>query len=174
MSVLPLPQNVRKHIRAGWDTASLAAVYLTSEASIANLIEHPGAVTEMPRARLSTRAVRRQRNAEIVSRVVAGEKPLTLATEYGVSRSAIYQAIEAARLAGVAVPDFTDGRPRGERAPRASVRVGNKLQAALGQHAARRRIDIATLCRLILNAVADGGLVDAVLDDADEIMEAAE
>jgi hypothetical protein len=56
----------------------------------------------------------------------------------------------------------------GEVVGRAAL-LPSVLLDRLGPHAARRGITVLELLRRILKAVIDGKLVDAVLDDADEV-----
>lgn len=64
-------------------------------------------------------------------------------------------------------------KPR--RAPRSSEQLGRTVVipidvlAALGPHAAKRCISVNHLVRLIISTVTDEGMVDAVMDDADDL-----
>lgn len=66
------------------------------------------------------------------------------------------------------------GRARPMRAERPSEQLGRTVVVpvdvldALGPHAARRGMHVNTLARLIITTVVDEGMVDAVLDDADD------
>lgn len=67
------------------------------------------------------------------------------------------------------------GSSRPRREPRESERLGRTVVVpvdvlnALGPQAAKRNISVNHLVRLIVCTVVDEGIVDAVLDDADDL-----
>jgi RNA-splicing ligase RtcB len=59
------------------------------------------------------------------------------------------------------------GRGYGVSQAFAHVRITRKALTTLASHAAKRGVAVDSLARLILQAVVDGNLVDAVLDDGE-------
>lgn len=89
---------------------------------------------------------------------------------------------EIARLIGIkekTVLDLEYSAGRRKRQSRPSEEFGRTvifpldLLARLGPHAAKRGIHVNHLARLIVETVADEGIIDAVLDDADAVAEAS-
>lgn len=68
------------------------------------------------------------------------------------------------------------GSSRPRREPRPSEQLGRTVVIptdvldALGPHAAKRSISVNYLVRLIVSTVVDEGMIDAVLDDAEELL----
>ena len=73
----------------------------------------------------------------------------------------------------VSALEVGSGRPR--RMPRKSEALGRTVVIpvdvlnSLGPHAARRNISTNHLVRLLISTIADEGLVDSVMDDADAL-----
>ncbi len=69
--------------------------------------------------------------------------------------------------------ECSSGRARREPSPTTELGrtlvVPTDVLCALGPHAARRGITVNHLARLILTTVVDEGMVDAVMDDAEDI-----
>lgn len=102
------------------------------------------------------------------------------------SRTAAIQALRGAGLGTSAIAreigiseknvialECSSGRSR--RMPRPSEALGRTVVLpvdvlnSLGPHAARRNISTNHLVRLLISTVVDEGLVDSVMDDADEL-----
>ena len=68
------------------------------------------------------------------------------------------------------------GSSRPRREPRPSEQLGRTVVIptdvldALGPHAAKRCISVNQLVRLIISTVVDESMIDAVLDDAEELV----
>lgn len=74
----------------------------------------------------------------------------------------------------VAALESSRGRTRTPKTDRPeglgrAVLIPSDVLAALGPHAARRGLHPNSLARVILSTVVDEGMIDAVLDDADEL-----
>lgn len=89
------------------------------------------------------------------------------------------QIAEAIGIEDKTVIALEIGSSRPRREPRDTERTGRAVTVpidvldALGPHAARRCISVNHLARLILCAVVDDKMIDAVLDDADHLADAA-
>lgn len=81
----------------------------------------------------------------------------------------------------IGIPDKTVialelGSSKPRREPRPSEQLGRTVVFptdvldALGPHAARRRCSVNHLARLIVSTVVDENMIDAVLDDAEELV----
>lgn len=85
------------------------------------------------------------------------------------------QIAEAIGIDGKTVIALEIGSGRPKRIPRQSEELGRTVVLpidvldALGPHAARRNIHVNSLVRLIVCTVVDEKMIDAVLDDADDL-----
>jgi hypothetical protein len=72
--------------------------------------------------------------------------------------------------------ELGSSRPRREPSPSTmlgrTVVIPIDVLDALGPHAARRCISVNSLARLIVSTVVDDNMVDAVLDDAESLIDA--
>ncbi|KEZ00118.1 hypothetical protein AI27_12685 [Sphingomonas sp. BHC-A] len=90
----------------------------------------------------------------------------------GMNTSQIGNALGIANKTVVAL-EIGSSRPR--REPGHSTMLGRTVVIptdvldALGPHAARRCISVNALARLIVTTVIDDGMIDAVLDDGDQL-----
>lgn len=92
----------------------------------------------------------------------------------GLNTRQIAEAIGIAEKTVIAL-EIGSSRPVRERRP--SEQLGRTVVIPVGvlsdleRHAAKRCISVNHLVRLIVSTVSDEGMVDAVLDDADEVAE---
>jgi hypothetical protein len=112
-----------------------------------------------------------ERNAEIVKLAMGGLPPSRIEERLFVSRGVICNTLLMARRRGKPVPRFTTaGRWRGHEdalpGPRAVTMTRETLDA-LAPATRRRGLTVAELVRLIVQTVAEDGLVAAVLDDGE-------
>lgn len=103
--------------------------------------------------------------AQIIARVRAGERPTEIAHALNCGRPTVYDYIWKARLAGEQLPRF----PRGRLVGTMTVSFPPHIRRALTQHAELRGMEPNELALLLLQCVIDAGLIDAVLDDRDEV-----
>lgn len=92
----------------------------------------------------------------------------------GLSTGEIANAIGIS-VSTVSALECGSGRPRSIRRDRPSEQLGRTVVVPidvldqLGPHAARRGVSTNHLVRLIVSTVVDEGMVDAVLDDSDDV-----
>lgn len=76
----------------------------------------------------------------------------------------------------VSALELGSSKPRREPAPSTmlgrTVIIPTDALDALGPHAARRCISVNSLARLIVSTVVDDNMIDAVLDDAEGLIDA--
>lgn len=105
----------------------------------------------------------------IIAAACDGKRPAVIATEIGAPRATVYSVICAARRAGHPIPYFETGRLRPEHGPTAAPQelrfnIDQDLARTLQKEAARRGIPPSRLARLIVMAVCEDCIFDAVLD----------
>lgn len=92
----------------------------------------------------------------------------------GMSTSQIGNALGIENKTVVAL-EIGSSRPKREPTPSTmlgrTVVIPTDVLDALGPHAARRCISVNSLARLIVSTVIDENMVDAVLDDAEELVQ---
>jgi len=110
--------------------------------------------------------------ARIVALARGGMKPALIAAETGLRPATVYHYLNKARKRGEPIPHFQPGS--GWRGQRFLIPLDLELQAALSRAAARRDIDARELARRLLIACVEGALIDAVLDDRDEVSDIPE
>lgn len=93
-------------------------------------------------------------------------RPAKIAAHLNIEIESVYNRLSYARRKGLAVPRFTtsDGGPSGGRAL-----IPEQTLEGLKGHAAKRGMEPRELASLIIVTVVDCGLIDAVLDDGEEI-----
>jgi hypothetical protein len=133
----------------------------------------PAVPAELGRRRYLTRE---ERDAAIVELGVRGVAPHMIERAIDASRGTIYRVLRDARAGGVAVPFFrTSGAPIGRpRVPARTVVVPRELLDELERPARRRGLSAVGLAREIIRAVVEDDMIDAVLDDAGDEVEAVE
>ncbi|RBO54047.1 hypothetical protein DSD19_06175 [Rhodovulum sp. BSW8] len=105
---------------------------------------------------------------EAIARAKAGIPPRVLAAEYGVAPRVLHQMLKDARRAGEDIPRFANGAPAlSPDMTRMTCRIGRATRAALVPAAQARGLSVAELAGALLAAIAEGALVDAVLDDGE-------
>lgn len=99
----------------------------------------------------------------IESLAMSGMRPCLIAEVVGRRPATVYHYLGLARKRGAAIPRFKTGS--GWNGNRFLVAVDPAMKGALAEAAAARGIDPRELAVLLLTAVVDGNLIDAVLDD---------
>lgn len=105
--------------------------------------------------------------SSIYSRVIelakAHTAPPDIAMRLGLSMNAVYQHLHKARSNGEDIPQFQSYTSKGRNGDHAFV--PDDTRELLMVAAQKRRISTTFLASKIIQAVAQGDLVDAVLDD---------
>jgi Helix-turn-helix. len=92
----------------------------------------------------------------------------------GMSTRQIADAV-GIKISTVSALELGSSRPREIRKERPSEKLGRTVVVPidvldqLGPHAARRNISVNHLARLLISTIVDEGMIDAVLDDGDDV-----
>lgn len=91
--------------------------------------------------------------------------PRVIAHRLNLPREKVYTVLQSARRNGLELPRFSCKAGNLSPGPTRTVLTETTTLDALVPHATKRGWSVNALCRLLLQAIADEQLVDAVLDD---------
>jgi len=111
--------------------------------------------------------------AKIIAMAINEEPRTLIAKMAGCHTSSVFSVITRARRQGVNIPYLKSGPKLGSKFPSGTssprVYTEKQVMAALAPHAKPRDLTTHELASKILKTVAENNLVDAVLDDAEEL-----
>lgn len=104
---------------------------------------------------------------QVIELAKAGMRPSQIEPEVGIKRGTIYTYISNARSKGISIPRFSNAGIAHSTGTRFSLR--KDISTRLKPQADRRNISVSALAHTLLETIANSDLVDAVLDDREEI-----